>query len=425
MPTTFLNLRFLFILIVTIGYLPDGWSNLNLRTENYFYGRYFKLESVQLDPSNRLFNRPDYMMDADIRPELKLTYLDQKWIVRPRWTYSFKNIHFNDTNTNVTNSEGKIDLTDAYWESIFTDELRATVGLQVYQWGPAEFLNASNPIFHLNSQQRSTIFKEKGKVLARLNVDYTRNWNQVFIYEPISNRERPWIADNTEFKPKALVKTEWISDSGFNSVGFVFGREERSMGFFGEYFSYSPVEGFSIYLDSKHTEKSPAYYPEPNTYASESLVYNPKARSEWANFGVAGIRKEWSHLDLRCEYVYNSGGWSPEEFRDAKLTLIQQNPDTANNIARFASPGIELLGRAYGYVSFRFFNLGPKNNHSIALRYLYAEGDSSSTLTITHDWDFNDSINFFAEFYGSFGRKESELNLLQQQSGMLGLRWSM
>lgn len=425
MPTTLLNLRLLFILVVTLGYIPNGWSGLNLRSENYFYGRSFSLKPVQLDPGNRLFSRPDYLANTDIRPELKLTYLDQKWIVRPRWTYSYESIHFNDTNTNTYSSKGKIDLTDAYWESIFTDELRATVGLQVYQWGPAEFLNASNPIFHLNIQQRSTIFKEKGKVLVRLNVDYTQNLNQVFIYEPISNGERPWIADDTEFKPKALVKTEWISDSGVNSIGFVFGREERAMGFFGEYFSFSPTEGFSIYLDSKHTEKSPAYYPGANDYGSESLLYNPKAHAGWANFGVAGIRKEWSHLDLRFEYVYNTGGWTPEQFQGAKLTLIQQNPDTAKNFTRFASPGIELLGRGYGYLSLRFFNLGKKDNHSIAFRYLHAEGDSSSTLTTTYDWDFNDSINFFAEFYGSFGQKEGELNLLQQQSLMLGLRWSL
>lgn len=425
MLTTFINLRILFILLTTFGYFQNAWGRFSFRTENYFYGRYFNLETARLDPSNQIFNRPEYMTNADLRPELKLAYSNQKWIVRPRWTYSYESIHFPDTNTSLTHSSGKIDLTDAYWESIFTDELRTTIGLQVYQWGPAEFLNASNPIFHLNTQQRSTLFKEKGKVLVRLNVDYTRNWNQVFIYEPISNAERPWIADDPEFKPKSLVKTEWTSASGVNSIGFVFGREERAMGFFGEYFNFSPSEGFSIYLDSKHTENSPAYYPDANTYGSESLIYNPRVRGGWASFGVAGLRKEWSHLDLRFEYIYNTGGWTPEQFRDAKLTLAQQNPDTPKNFARFANPGIELLGRGYGYISLRFFNLGKKDNHSIAFRYLHAEGDSSSTLTTTYDWDFNNSINVFAEFYGSFGPQEGELNLLQQQSIMLGLRWSL
>jgi hypothetical protein len=69
--------------------------------------------------------------------------------------------------------------------------------------------------------------------------------------------------------------------------------------------------------------------------------------------------------------------------------------------------------------------LAKKDNHSIALRYLHSESDSSGTLTATYDWDFNNSINIFAEFAGSFGREESELNLIQQQSFMAGFRWSL
>ena len=255
-------------------------------------------------------------------------------------------------------------------------------------------------------------------------MDYSKSWNQVFLYEPITNGERPWIAEDT-FQAKSLVKTEWTGESGVDSLGFVLGKEERGMGFFGEYFNFSPTEGFSVYLDSKHTENSPAYYPDANLYGTESLLFNPKIRGGWASFGVAGIRKEWSHLDLRFEYIYNTGGWTTEQFQDAKATLIQKNPDTLKNLARFASPGLELLGRGYGYISMRFFNIGKKDNHSIAFRYLMSEADSSGTLTTTYDWDFNNSINIFAEFAGSFGPDESELNLTQQQSFMVGFRWSL
>lgn len=424
MPATFLKANLFFIVLIVLSAAPSAWSRFSFRSENYFSGRYFSLEPVPLDSSNRIFNRPNYLGNIDIRPEFKLTFETQKWIARPRWTYTYENFHYGDSDTDETKSMGKIDLTDAYLESIWTDEIRTTLGLQVYQWGPAEFLNASNPIFHLNAQQRSTLFKEKGKVLLRLNVDYTRNWNQVFLYEPISNAEHPWIADDT-FKPKSLVKTEWLGDSGTSSVGFVFGKEERGMGFLGEYFNFSPTEGFSIYLDSKHTENSPAYYPNANAYGSESLTFDPKARRGWVNFGVVGVRNEWSHLDLRLEYVYNTAGWTTEQFRNAKATLLQLNPDTSKNFSRFASPGLELIGRGYGYISFRFFNIGKKNNHSIAFRYLVSEADASSTLTSTYDWDFNDYISIFAEFFGSFGASESELNMLQQKSYTAGLRWSL
>ncbi len=424
MSSAFLKTHVLFLALLITGLPPSAWGKFNFRSENYFSGKYYSLETMRLDPSNRIFNRPDYLGNVDIRPEFKLTYGIQKFILRPRWTYTHENIHYSDTNTDETVSAGKIDLSDAYLESIWTEEIRTTVGLQVYQWGPAEFLNASNPIFHLNSQQRSTLFKEKGKVLLRLNVDYSKSWNQVFLYEPITNGERPWIAEDT-FQAKSLVKTEWTGESGVDSLGFVLGKEERGMGFFGEYFNFSPTEGFSVYLDSKHTENSPAYYPDANLYGTESLLFNPKIRGGWASFGVAGIRKEWSHLDLRFEYIYNTGGWTTEQFQDAKATLIQKNPDTLKNLARFASPGLELLGRGYGYISMRFFNIGKKDNHSIAFRYLMSEADSSGTLTTTYDWDFNNSINIFAEFAGSFGPDESELNLTQQQSFMVGFRWSL
>lgn len=424
MPTALVKVNLITIFLLIFGGFSSAWGRFNFRSENYFSGRYFSLQPVQLDPSNRIFNRPDYLGNVDIRPEIKLTFGRQKWVVRPRWTYTYESIHYSDLNVDTAKSTGKIDLTDAYVESAWTDEIRTTLGLQVYQWGPAEFLNASNPIFHLNAQQRSTLFKEKGKVLLRLNVDYSKNWNQVFLYEPISNGERPWIAEN-KFQPKNLIKTEWLGNSGVDTIGFVFGKEERGMGFLGEYFNFSPTDGFSVYADFKHTENSPAYYPDANAYGSESLIYNPQVRGGWVSFGVVGVRKEWSHLDLRIEYVNNSGGWTSDQFREAKATLRQQNPDTMKNLARFASPGLELLGRDYGYISMRFFNIGKKDNHSIAFRYLHSEADGSGTLTSTYDWDFNDYISIFAEFFGSFGESESELNLLQQQSYMVGFRWSL
>tara|TARA_B110001454_G_C12723266_1_gene436114 strand:+ start:33163 stop:34437 length:1275 start_codon:yes stop_codon:yes gene_type:complete len=424
MSSAFLTHFFTVLITLVFGFLQNAWGKFDFRSENYFSGRRYSLESVRFDPTNRIFNRPDYLGSVDIRPEFKLTIEIQKFILRPRWTYTHESIHYSDTNTDRSISSGKIDLSDAYLESIWSEEVRTTIGLQVYQWGPAEFLNASNPIFHLNTQQRSTLFKEKGKVLLRINMDYSKNWNQVFLYEPISNAERPWIADET-FQPKTLVKTEWIGESGIDSFGFVFGKEERGQGFFGEYFNFSPTEGFSFYLDSKHTETSPAYYPDANAYGTESLVYNNRVRGGWASFGVAGLRKEWSHLDFRAEYIYNTGGWTTEQFQDAKVILTQKNPDTPSNYARFASPGLELIGRGYGYLSMRFFNIGKKDNHSIAFRYLLSQADSSSNLTITYDWDFNNFINIFAEFAGSFGSQESELNLLQQQSMMIGFRWSL
>lgn len=414
----FLALSTVFFPLLTIA----GW---NFRSENYFYSKLYSLDTYDLDPSNRNLGRPDAQLSADVRPELKATYQSsQKWILRPRWTYSHELISYKDTQTQFYRGQGKIDLTDAYWESIWNDYVRTTVGLQVYQWGPAEFLNASNPLFHLNNQQRSTIFKEKGQVLIRVNVDYSRNWNQVFIYEPISNAEPSWIEGDT-FVPKGLIKTEWISTSGVNSVGFVFGKEEKSMNFFGEYFIYSPYDGLSFYLDSKHTENSVAYYPDNNAYGTESLLYNTDLRGGWVSFGVAGIRKEWSHLDLRLEYIYNTGGWTSEQFTDAKKTLLYPTPDILKNAERLARPGLELMGRSYAYISARFFSLGKKQKHNIGLRYLISETDSSSTLITTYDYDLNDSINLYAELFGSFGPKEGELNLIQQKSLMAGFKWSL
>jgi hypothetical protein len=421
MPTALL------IFFALLGFLfsSPASARWDLRLENYVSGKYFDLGANGTDPTNRLLNRPSYQGFLDVRPEVKFTSpLYHKLILRPRFTYVYDSILYKDTNETYTPSTSKADLSDAYWEAIWNDEVRTTVGLQVYQWGPAEFINASNPIFHLNTQQRSTIFKEKGQPLLRMNVDYSRNWNQVFILQPISNAERPWI-DEVPFSPKSLIKTEWISDSSVNSIGFVFGKEERGMGFMGEYFSFSPVEGFSLYADSKHTEHSVAFYPDTNPYGTESLYFDPITRGGWTSLGVAGVRKEWAHLDLRLEYIYNSGGWTSQQLKDAIATMVYQNPETSRNRTRFSNPGLELLGRGYGYISARFFNIGKKDNHSISFRYLQAEQDGSSTLMVTYDWDFSDSINLFAEYFGTYGDDNTELNLLQQQTYLLGFRWSL
>lgn len=393
--------------------------------ENYFTGKYLSLEKAPLDPTNKIFNRPKTQTTTDLRPELKYTYKSiQKIVLRPRFTYAYETFSYSTDSEIKTSSQGKVDLTDAYIESVWDDDIRTSVGLQVYQWGPAEFLNASNPLFHLNAQQRSILFKEKGKVLARINVDYTRNWNQVFIYEPLSNTESEWI-EGEKFTPKALVKTEWLSESGVNSLGLVLGKDERSLGFFGEYFSVSPMDGYSFYLDSKHMQNSPAFYPDTNPYGSQSLYYDPITRDGWISFGVVGIRGEWNHLDLRFEYVYNTAGWTPAQFKEAKAILTSMTPDTPTNLARFARPGLELPGRGYGYISARFFNIGKKDNHSIAFRYLVAENDGSGTLLGLYEWEATDSITVFSEYSGSFGPESSELNLLPQHTYLLGFKWSL
>ena len=387
-------------------------------------------DTSAINADNRTFQLASGDLSYDLRPELKTQFAEtSKLVLRPRFLAKAESYSFTNPEETKTISQGRWQLSDFYLENIWSESFRTTLGLQTYQWGPAELLNPSNPLFHFSNNQKSAFYKEKGQPLIKANLDPSQNLSLLLIIEPVSNNESPWMATANadgsaeNFYPKGLLRGEWRSSQGLNNLGIVLGKEERQKNFIGETATYSPAEGLSVYFDGKQTEAANNFLPTANNYGGDSLANNPK--NSYTQLAIVGARIEGANYDLRFEVVDNQAGWDKSDWTRILRSLKTVNPDTGINYSRFAKPGLELFSQRYYYLSLRLPNLGKKQDWNAALRYLLSDLDGSSSLQTAADWNISDSWTGYLEALTPFGSSESDLNFTGQSSYLLGLKWNL
>jgi hypothetical protein len=371
-----------------------------------------------LNPGNVIFNLPSESYNGDVRAELKWKNEVSRIIVRPRYTAEKKTAIASGVQTEKTESHW--DITDAFIERYVTPELGVTAGLQVYQWGPAELASPSDPLYHFNSRQKSYGYKEKGKVLLRLNYSLSRTQNLVFLAEPVSNNEAEWIAGES-FSPKALVKYEIQNEDSTASLGLVAGREERKTNFAGGYFTVPIAEGFSFYSDFKTAEEQVNFIAVQNGLFTD--LVEPSEKKKWPVLSVTGFRWEGS-ADIRLEYVYNSAGFTSEELKSVFASVsVPLNPNYLQNLQRFEKPGLELLGQQYMYFSYRVTEPFDSKDLNFYLRDLYSLQDYSSQTQAEFDKAVSDHFVIFGNLTAASGHKDTEFELLNDWQTLIGMKW--
>ncbi len=385
--------------------------------ENYFSYSNSDLSETAINPDNRILQLPSQILAADIRAELKWRGEQNQVVIRPR--YRAEKNRIDSTGVSSEKNESDWDLTDAFWEAQVNDNLSLTTGLQVYQWGPAELINPSNPLFHFNSRQKSFGYKEKGKVLIRGNYTLGRFDNFVLIAEPVSNNEAPWLEG--DFVPKALIKYEHQSEGSASQMGAVAGQEEKENKFLGIYFNGQVTEALSIYADARATEKEVGFKPEPS-----GIFWNldsPSRQKSNPVLAVSGLRWEGDY-DVRFEYIYNSAGYSEEEWAVVLNSVSNPlNPNYLTNLRHFQNSGLELPGKQYLYFSYRVNEPFEKKDLNIYLRDLYSLQDYSSQIQFEFDKAISDSWVMFGNLTATAGRKVAVFNLLNAWQTLVGVKW--
>ena len=238
--------------VATTSPIQSPWET-QVFFENYDYFQVQDFENTILNSDNRVFLTPRALLVSELRPQFSVSRGTAfRFLLRPRWILDATEAKLANPDETRDQAKGRVELSDMYVESEVRPWLHGTLGLQVYQWGPAELLSPSNPLFHFSNQGRSSFYKEKGKLLARLNLDWNKNFNTILMLEPLSNQDPEFVAQS-DFVSKFLIRNEYRSANGVDSVGFAFGREELSTSFVGQYFNWMPTEGWSLYADSKQT----------------------------------------------------------------------------------------------------------------------------------------------------------------------------
>ena len=376
------------------------------------------------NPNNSVLSVPTWAHTLELRPDIQFNLSDShSLILRSRhFLQSFETQYTNPEKTKYSHDEDS-DLSDLFFSSVWSGTLATTIGLQNYQWGPAEIYSPSNPFFHFNNSQRSYFYKEKGRVLVRANWNpspKTTNWSVVAMYEPIDNNTRYWIADR-DFKPKSALKVEYQFDNPANSIAIIGGQGEEERGFVGEYFTWSPTEGKSFYADAQHRSGRSNFVPSKNGFGLYDLVRSEDDKTK--TVAVFGFRWE-GRVDFRQEFVFNETGYSNAEWKQVRASAVTLSPNILQNSRRFASPGTEFRTKNYSYTSVRIPDLGLSRMASIAGRWFSSLDHDSAALQMNFEYNWSDHTVLSVEAIQYVGDPYGEFRIVNDKQASLGFKYS-
>ena len=390
-----------------------GWWN---------YDDYKLLNPRVVDPTNILLQYPTNILESDLRPDVSLTLDSLQLIVQPRLQYLYSWINYTGLNSQGT-SQIQFQFSQAYASLNVTDWLALAVGMQNYQWGPAELISPSNSVFHFSPYQRSIVWVEPGRWLGRANFSIGQNWSLIFLDEFAPNQQPSWNAGES-FSNTAMGKLEYKTDRGTDYIGVTGGGGLSVRPWIGEYGVWEFADGFSIYVDARQVSGSNAFYPEvlPSGYVQmqQSLLNS----NQILGLTVAGFRYE-STIDWRLEFLDNEIGYSVADFQNAVAGASEVSPYLAANLNYFLYPGLELYQRHYLYTSLRAPDLGKKKLYTLMARYFVSIDDGSANMTGSVQRLWGDHGMFFLEASYLYGGSNNEINFLFNFEVLGGLRLSL
>lgn len=376
------------------------------------------------NPDNSILGIPTWTHTLELRPDIQLNFSDNhSLILRSRHFFQSFETQYTNPEKTKTSDDDESDLSDLFFSSVWSGNFATTIGLQNYQWGPAEIYSPSNPFFHFNNNQRSYFYKEKGRILVRANWNprpETTNWSIVAIYEPENNQTPYWVADK-KFKPKSALKIEYQFENPANSIAIIGGEGEDAKSFFGEYFTWSPSEGKSLYLDAQHRMGRGNYVPARNGFGLYDLV----TVKENKTFTTAVIGFRWEgRVDFRQEFIFNEAGYNADEWRQARASGTTLSPNLLQNSKRFGAPGLEFRTQAYSYTSLRVADLGVSRMASVGARWISSLMHDSGALQMNFEYNWNDSTVLSVETLQYIGSPFGEFRLMDNKQASVGFRWS-
>lgn len=345
--------------------------------EGYAFGVLGQEASSALNPGNGVLEIPRWGLGVDLRPQGEWKPTDRwRLIARPRLRARANGVTAKD--------ETKFQIDDLNTSYRPTYKLALVAGVENFQWGPAELLSPSNPLFHFHLEQRSLLFRQRGIPLIRVAYDLTPDLVMMGMVEPLDYRVRPFVAGE-RFTPRAIGRVEKRFSNAGNYVGLSGGVMEEYTGFVGAYGNVYMTEAVSLYADSRLSAQNPGLVPVTAVDTKVSFVSDTSRRVRI--LGTVGVRYE-GDVDARLEYVHNGFGYSEDQWGLA-LSGAFQRPE---NVSRLLQPGLELPKRDYLYFSVRSDRLGRGDSLRLTGRYVLSLQDGSGAIMAPLvEWSFADN----------------------------------
>lgn len=410
--------RLLFLLVFLSGNAGAWTLKWNHRLN--WYNRILNQGVVDSDynPDNQVGRIPDNTFETDLRPTFNWELDNHRFKIDPRVITQVTQSEYRDEKHSTDKTEAFMN--EVYYQTNIGDHQFA-FGIQNYQWGPAEMLSPTNPIFRFQFEQRSLFFQQRGRNLVRWNWQINREWNLVTMVE-VSKNGSELPKEDQKFQPNGLMKLERALTKSSDYIGFVAGKTPYRENFVGEYFAMNFTDEFSAYFDARHQDGSRNFYPTDNAFEE----FDERERSGGVKtLANVGIRHE-ARVDFRLEYIYNGVGLDDQDWKRAREALTTLGPNTRENFKRFYRGGRDDLQRQhYGYASLRIPDIGFKDEYTFFLRHFHSIADSSSSTQFQMDRITGQSFNVYLEASLYNGSKTSEFGSLLRHELSAGFRYSL
>jgi len=175
---------------------------------------------------------------------------------------------------------------------------------------------------------------------------------------------------------------------------------------------------WSFYFDGIAESKYEYFVPQKNSLGFYEIVKSENENKQLVNLGVR-FEDSW---DLRAEYIYNSIGWSAEQFSQSLAAVTQLSPSLLKNTVRFSKPGLDLLEKHYVYLSLRIPDLGKKKEIQAFVRCLKPLQSSGVTYQVSFEQVINDAWMAYGEVIQKNGEANQSMTLADQTALSVGFK---
>ncbi|MBC7530699.1 MAG: hypothetical protein H7318_03910 [Oligoflexus sp.] len=382
------------------------------------------------NPDNQVYQLPVQTASIEFRPELQGTYKRYKLVLRPRASIvdDFRDITPLDpappgyVASKASDVKSEAYLNEAYFAGTPTSKLQYVMGLQNFQWGPAELASPSNPLFRDLGLSKTTFYETRGRGLLRANYSPSGPTTFIFISEVFDNGVKRDASD-PEFRKKGVMKAEFADQSQTNYVGLVLSGAEDDKPLYGSYANYEVFTGLTVYYDMQARVGSMLWKPLLSGTGA-TFQQSLKAESKTVYAGLTGFRYVTeSNLDFRLETFYEESAWTPDE-RQLGRGVIATVP-TLENTQIYLNPGSFFPGQKFLYGSLRIPEWGYKDRFTIAIRDLYSITDQTQKPQVVFDTYIGDSILISTGVTAAFGKADGELTQGYQWQAFFTAAWTL
>jgi hypothetical protein len=397
------------------------WEN-TWNTNLWFKAGGAELQKTPFASFDSPFAVPKQNVGLLLQENFRTQKTDTQWVFRP--SLEVKQETYSLYPLTGTKAKNKFDLrlNELYMQKDLNSAWIMAAGLQNYQWGPAELMSPSNPIYHLSLESQDPTYQARGHTLLRFNYSPDGDWSFVSMFEFARNEENEFIAEQ-DFVPKGLIKAEYRLPTPTDYLGLSIGNEQMHDLFLGQYGNFTFDESFSIYFDMKQTQISRRFLPLEefgqiprfNLFNFHNSVYL---------LTLIGVRIEMEDYDFRWEEINNELGFSEREMEQIAISMVPPNPLAEQNQSRFLNSGRELPSRNYSYLSIRFPSLIDWLDSSLSVRLLQAHRDKTGQATLYWEGTWRDNWTFFMSAMGNYGKKNGETTFLYKGKINTGIKYS-